>query len=92
MFRKTEKVLRENDSKRMNRGCKQTARRKPVARDTYLYHLKQGRKIKYTGITSDPLRREREHRNAGIRFTHMYVHPYPSSRETALKREGKYER
>jgi predicted GIY-YIG superfamily endonuclease len=58
-------------------------------RDTYLYHLKQGRKTKYTGITNDPDRRKREHQSSGKRFTHMFVHPYPMSRKTALKREKK---
>lgn len=67
-------------------------RRKRADRDTYLYHLKQGRKIKYTGITDDPERREREHKSAGKRFTHMFVHPYPSSRKTARKRETKRQR
>ena len=30
-------------------------------RDTYKYHLKQGRKIVHTGITNDLERREQEH-------------------------------
>lgn len=76
----------------MNRGGEKVARRKRAGRDTYLYHLKQGRKIVYTGITDDPERRELEHRSAGKRFTHMFVRPYPSSRKTAHKREMKYKR
>lgn len=67
-------------------------RKKRTRRDTYLYHLKQGRKIVGTGITNDPERRKREHRSAGKRFSHMYVHSYPMSRETALEREKKYKR
>jgi len=67
-------------------------RKKRAKRDTYLYHLKQGRTIVYTGITDDPKRREREHRSAGKRFTHMFVHSYPSSRKTARKREEKRRR
>jgi predicted GIY-YIG superfamily endonuclease len=63
-----------------------------VKRDTYLYHLKRGRKISYTGITNDPKRREHEHRSAGRHFRRMAVHPYPTSRETALKREKKYKK
>ena len=66
------------------------SRRKPAKRDTYLYHLKQARKIKYTGISNNPEKREHEHRSAGRRFSHMFVHPYPTSRDTALKREKKY--
>ena len=69
----------------MNRISKR--RRK---RDTYLYHLKQGRKIKHTGITNDPERRQREHQSSGKRFTHIFVHPRPMSRKTARKREKKY--
>jgi predicted GIY-YIG superfamily endonuclease len=67
-------------------------KKKSARRDTYLYHLKQGKKIKRTGITNNPERREREHRSAGKRFSHIYVHPYPMSRETALEREKKYKR
>ena len=66
--------------------------KKKAKRDTYLYHLKQGKKIKRTGITNNPERREQEHRSAGKRFSHIYVHPYPMSRETALEREKKYKR
>lgn len=66
-------------------------KRKRAARDTYLYHLKQGKKIKRTGVTSNPERREQEHKRAGKRFSHMYVHPHPMSRKTALKREKKYQ-
>jgi len=67
-------------------------RKKRVRRDTYLYHLKQGKKIKRTGVTNNPERREREHKSAGKRFTHMFVHPYPMSRKTALKREKTYKK
>ena len=66
-------------------------KKKSATRDTYIYHLKQGKKIKRTGVTNNPERREREHKRAGKRFSHMYVHPYPMSRKTALKREKKYQ-
>lgn len=72
-------------------GSKKMAK-KPAKRDTYLYHLKQGRRIKRTGISNNPKRRLHEHRSSGKRFTHMFVHPYPMSRETALEREKKYRR
>ena len=67
-------------------------KKKPAKRDTYVYHLKQGKRIGYTGISNSPKRREAEHKNEGKRFSHMYVHPYPVSKKTALKREKKYKR
>jgi predicted GIY-YIG superfamily endonuclease len=62
--------------------------RRRARRDTYPYELKDGRKTVYLGITSDPKRREKEHRSEGKKFTRMIVQ-YPCSEENALRREQK---
>lgn len=55
-------------------------------RDTYNYSLKDGRKVVYKGITSDPDARIEEHADSGKRFTHMVVEGPPRTRRAA--REG----
>ena len=40
-------------------------KKKRKKRDTYIYQLKEGRKIVYIGITNNPNRRAIEHDNAG---------------------------
>lgn len=56
-------------------------------RDTVVYQLKQGGKIVYIGITNDPKRREREHRNKGKRFSHMHVVSKRMSKDEARRDE-----
>ena len=64
-------------------------KRNRAKRNTYNYELKQGRKVVYRGITTNPERRYREHKRVRKRFTHMLLNPFPCSRSTARKREKK---
>lgn len=57
-------------------------------RNTYLYRLKDGRDTVYIGITSNPKRREQEHRSEIKKFKKMTVE-FPCSEATARKREQK---
>ena len=56
-------------------------------RDTWLYELKNGPKIVYYGLSSDPDRREIEHDNSGKKFTHMNIKSVALTRESAERRE-----
>ena len=40
-------------------------------RDTLTYDLKKGREVVYRGTTSDPDRREKEHRGDGLDFDRL---------------------
>ncbi len=55
-------------------------------RDTYKYHLKQGKKVLYRGITNDLARREREHKE---RFPNSHIDQvgHKTTRVAALKWE-----
>jgi len=55
--------------------------------DQYRYELKKGRKVVYRGITTDPERREREHRNSGRSFDRLDVVGRRVTEETARKWE-----
>ena len=61
----------------------------PGRRDTYKYHLKQGKKVVHRGVTNDLERRETEHKE---RFpdSHLEQVGRRTTREAALKweREG----
>ena len=59
--------------------------RKP--RDTWNYHLKDGRKTVYHGTTNNPQKRSQEHVRSGKEFTKMVVTGPAVSRDTALHRE-----
>lgn len=58
-------------------------------RDTYKYHLKQGKKVVHRGVTNNLARREAEHKE---RFpdSHIVQVGHRTSRDAALKweREG----
>ena len=56
-------------------------------RDTFIYDLKNGNKIVYRGITTNPGRREQQHRQEGKDFRHMYLHPNKRTPDGARKRE-----
>ena len=61
----------------------------PGQRDTYKYHLKQGKKVIYIGVTNNLERREAEHKE---RFPDSHIEQVGrrTSRDSALKweREG----
>ena len=61
----------------------------PVQRDTYKYHVKEGKKVVHRGVTNDLERREAEHKE---RFPDSHIEQVGrrTSREAALKweREG----
>ncbi len=61
-------------------------------RDTYRYRLLKARKIVHSGITNDPARREREHRNDGVRFDRLETVGPPVTRPSALNWEGRPQR
>jgi len=65
-------------------------KKKRKKRDTYIYQLKEGRKIVYVGITNNPNRRAIEHDNTGKEFTHVLLIRGPMSRERAEKLEKEY--
>ena len=58
-------------------------------RDTYRYHMKQGKRIVHRGITNDPERREREHQQEHPGSKMRMIGPR-ISRDSALQweREG----
>lgn len=56
-------------------------------RNTWLYELKDGKKIVYFGISNDPDRREIQQANSGKRFTHMNIRSVALTRESAENRE-----
>lgn len=53
------------------------------------YDLKKGKKIVYRGITNNPKRREKEHKNSGKKFTHMAITSRTLSEKSADKKEDK---
>ena len=61
----------------------------PSQRDTYKYHVKEGKKVVHRGVTNDLIRRETEHKE---RFPDSHIEQIGrrTSREAALKweREG----
>ena len=57
-------------------------------RDTQTYDLKKGKKIVYRGTTSDPDRREREHRRAGLDFDHLVTTSRRMTADGAKRREA----
>ena len=67
-----------------------------MARDTWLYELKESRKTVYIGISNDPDRRLAEHERSGKKFTHMNITSVALTRESAEQREAekiqKYQR
>ncbi len=58
-----------------------------MARDTYKYHFKQGRRIVHTGITNDLERRGDEHKQDFGRDGHIVKVGYVTTRDAALKWE-----
>jgi len=54
-------------------------------RDCWVYELKDGHKVVYYGISSDPNRREPQHGRK--KFTHMNVISVGLTRSSALQRE-----
>ena len=56
-------------------------------RDTVVYQLKQGRKIVYYGITDDPVRREKQHKESGKEFSHIKPVSRRMTEEGAQKKE-----
>ncbi len=62
-----------------------------MARNTYNYTFRVGRKISHRGITKDPARREREHRRVrpGGKLT---VDGPPKTRDEALRAEKRQSR
>ena len=65
---------------------KTTSKKKP--RDTVVYELRDRRKVVYRGITSDPERREAEHRGEWKQFTKLVVTSRRITREGAEKKEA----
>ena len=58
----------------------------PKPRDTTRYQLKEGNKIIHTGITDDPMRREREHQKERPN-SHLVPQGPKVTRESAEKWE-----
>ena len=56
-------------------------------KNTFKYELHDGHKMVYTGTTTDPKRREAEHRASGKDFTKMTIIGRPSTKEGASKWE-----
>jgi predicted GIY-YIG superfamily endonuclease len=52
-------------------------------RKYHRYELKEGSKVVYRGITNDPQRREREHKEEGKQFSHMRVIGPSATKKTA---------
>ena len=59
-----------------------------MARDTYKYHFKIGRKILHTGITNDLDRREKEHKQNFGESGHIKKVGNATTRDAALKWES----
>lgn len=57
-------------------------------RDTYVYRLKQGRKVVYIGTSKNPDRRESEHA-ANKQFDSMVVARYPRTAKGAKQEEAR---
>lgn len=56
-------------------------------RDTWLYELKNHKRIVYIGISCDPDRRAIQHINAGKKFTHINVKSVALTAKSAERRE-----
>ena len=56
-------------------------------RDHFRYHLKQGNKVVYVGITDNPERREQQHRDAGKMFSKLKTVGPVVKKDTAEKWE-----
>jgi len=56
-------------------------------RDTWLYELKNHKRIVYIGISCDPDRRAIQHINAGKKFTHINVKSVALTATSAERRE-----
>ena len=59
-------------------------------RDTYIYQLKDGKRIVYIGITDNPDRRALEHKHSRKKFTHVRVKQFPMSRKKAEELEKEF--
>jgi predicted GIY-YIG superfamily endonuclease len=59
---------------------------KKPRRDTVTYQLRHDRKVVYIGTTSDPDRREQDHRAEGKRFTKLVVTSRSMTEEGAKKK------
>lgn len=57
------------------------------SRNYYRYELKQGPEVVYRGITKDPERREREHKEEGKRFSHIHPIKPAVTKDTAERWE-----
>ena len=57
-------------------------------RDTQTYDLKKGKEVVYRGTTSDPDRREREHRRAGLDFDRLVTTSRRITADGAKRREA----
>ena len=58
-----------------------------MARDTYKYHFKQGRRIVHTGITNDLERREAEHKRNFGEDGHIFKVGRATTKDAALQWE-----
>ena len=56
-------------------------------RNTYLYSLYDKGRLVYEGISVDPERRAKEHKNSGKKFTRLVVKSSRMKRKNALKAE-----
>ena len=54
--------------------------------NTVTYDLKDGKKIVYRGITKNPVKREKEHKASGKRFTQMVITSKRKMTEEGAKR------
>ena len=60
----------------------------PKPRDSLTYDLKKGSRVVYRGTTSDPDRREREHRRAGLDFDRLVTTSRRMTADGAKRREA----
>jgi len=56
-------------------------------RDTWLYEIKDGKKVVYYGISNDPDSRAIQHSSTGKKFTHINVKSVALTKKSAEKRE-----
>jgi predicted GIY-YIG superfamily endonuclease len=61
-----------------------------MKKDCYVYELRDGHRIVYYGITSNPDSRVVQHENSRKRFTHMNIIRGPMYRENAETLEWEY--
>ena len=55
-------------------------------KDTFTYNLMDGDEVVLKGLTTNPKRREQEHRAEGLKFTKLRVTSQPMSAEAANRR------